>query len=153
MPIKLNDAVGVGSNKVRIQSVGERFCVVVKIMKELKIDEALKLLVEKSRQSREWSMQGIHKLLGDDNDEIVVTELSVSIKCPLSCGRIKVPARGRGCEHFNSFDLATYLEFSRRARKWMCPVCSKPAQPWDLAVCPGATQKLQSSFMNESCCA
>ena len=46
MPIKISDAVGVGSNKVQITSVGERFCVVLKIMEELDIETTVKQVVE-----------------------------------------------------------------------------------------------------------
>jgi hypothetical protein len=128
--------VGVGSNKLRVKSVGERFCVAIKIMKELPLDTVVKNITEVARKSREWSTRIIKKLLGDDNDDCVITELNVSIKCPLLCGRIKNPCRGLDCEHFNAFDLATYLEFSRRRGKWECPVCNKPTLPWNLVVCP-----------------
>ena len=97
----------------------------------------MKRITETARMPREWSMAVVAKLMGDDGDDCCVTELNVSIKCPLLCGRIKHPCRGKDCEHLNSYDLATYLEFSRRANKWMCPVCHKPVLPWDLAVCPG----------------
>jgi hypothetical protein len=119
MPIKLNDVARAGSNKLRITSVGERFCVVVKIMRELSLDAAVKRVVEQARQPRDWSKGIINQMMGNDSDDCVVTELNVSIKCPLSCGRIKTPCRGLQCEHFNSFDLGTYLEFCQGANKWV----------------------------------
>jgi len=115
-------------------------------IRDLEIDEAVKRITEQARQPREWSMATVTKLLGDDGDDCVVTELNVSIKCPLLCGRIKHPCRGKECEHLNSYDLATYLEFSRHANKWMCPVCNKPVLPWDLAVCPGGSTCVVTCF-------
>ena len=76
-PINLSDAVSVGSNRLRIASVGERFCVVVKIMRELPMAEAVQRLVERARKPREWSMGVIQKIMGDENDDCVLTEINV----------------------------------------------------------------------------
>jgi len=67
---------------------------------------------------------------GERSCDVCVVTLSV-------WHRITHPARGSSCEHFNCFDLATYLEFCSRGQKWVCPVCNRPVLPWELVVCPG----------------
>ena len=76
-----------GSNKLQITSIGERFCVVVKIMEERGLEATVKSVVEQRRMPRDAAMETLTKMLGDDDDDIVVTELNVPITCPLSCGR------------------------------------------------------------------
>ncbi|OAE24275.1 hypothetical protein AXG93_4820s1010 [Marchantia polymorpha subsp. ruderalis] len=68
----------------------------------------------------------------------------VSLLCPLSGSRVKVPARGRSCSHRASFDLQAYLEVRakdetsrcstthlRKKQKmettWCCPICGSDA--------------------------
>ncbi|KAL2643037.1 hypothetical protein R1flu_010624 [Riccia fluitans] len=68
----------------------------------------------------------------------------VSLRCPLSGNRVKIPARGRSCSHRASFDLQAYLEIraedeasrnsARHLRKkqkvetsWCCPICGSNA--------------------------
>ena len=47
----------------------------------------------------------------------------MSLVCPLSSERIKVPARGKRCHHLACFDLTTYLDFSEQSGYWQCPIC------------------------------
>jgi len=56
-------------------------------MEERGLEATVKSVVEQSRMSRDVAMGTLTKMLGDDDDDIVVTELNVPIKCPLSCGR------------------------------------------------------------------
>ncbi|CAM6095011.1 unnamed protein product [Calypogeia fissa] len=69
----------------------------------------------------------------------------VSLVCPISKKRIKVPARGRDCKHLSSFDLDSFLEEHakndrqrsdclHRQKKpklekgaWCCPICGADA--------------------------
>ncbi|KAL3696268.1 hypothetical protein R1sor_010344 [Riccia sorocarpa] len=68
----------------------------------------------------------------------------VSLLCPLSGNRVKIPARGRSCGHRASFDLQAFLEIRaqdqtcrnnavhvRKKQKvetgWSCPICGSNA--------------------------
>ena len=60
--------------------------------------------------------------LCDDGLEIDAT--SVSLRCPLSMGRLGIPVKGVKCQHLQCFDLAQYLSYARRSRLFACPVCN-----------------------------
>ena len=59
------------------------------------------------------------------NDIQVVSDISISFKCPLSMTRISIPCRGTSCVHAQSFDLENFLAFAERFGCWACPVCEK----------------------------
>jgi hypothetical protein len=46
--------------------------------------------------------------------------------------RVTNPVRGQWCDHFQCFDLETYISSNTKftSRKWICPVCpgDKPVQ-------------------------
>ncbi|XP_070495304.1 zinc finger MIZ domain-containing protein 2 isoform X1 [Chironomus tepperi] len=53
--------------------------------------------------------------------------LKVFLKCPITCKRITLPARGHDCKHIQCFDLEAYLQINCERGNWRCPVCNKPA--------------------------
>ena len=55
------------------------------------------------------------------------TALKLSLKCPISCRRITLPARGKDCPHIPCFDLQTYLIMNAEKAQWKCPICNRPA--------------------------
>ncbi|OSX76988.1 hypothetical protein BU14_0166s0028 [Porphyra umbilicalis] len=60
--------------------------------------------------------------LCDDGLEIDATP--VSLRCPLSMGRLGIPVKGVKCQHLQCFDLAQFLSYARRSRLFVCPVCN-----------------------------
>lgn len=68
--------------------------------------------------------------------------------CPLSCERLRLPARGRGCRHLRCFELEAYLATASRVafpRRWRCPVCDRRLPPEDLVVCGFTGELLQQA--------
>lgn len=49
--------------------------------------------------------------------------LKVFLKCPITCKRITLPARGHDCKHIQCFDLEAYLQINCERGNWRCPVC------------------------------
>ncbi|KAI0849261.1 hypothetical protein F5Y00DRAFT_69965 [Daldinia vernicosa] len=93
-----------------------------------------------------------------DEDEIVMlNELSIDLIDPFSRVMIKVPVRGKSCTHLECFDLETWLN-SRLGKKscnwctntpggcskcpnepsfvdkWRCPLCLADARPYNLII-------------------
>jgi len=66
-----------------------------------------------------------------DVDSAVV---EVSLRCPLSHGRIVIPARGVRCEHESTFDLDTFVRHALQVHSWNCPVCDGPVGLRELRV-------------------
>ncbi|XP_064172777.1 zinc finger MIZ domain-containing protein 1-like isoform X2 [Anguilla rostrata] len=71
------------------------------------------------------SSSGGAALNGEDGVE--QTAIRVSLKCPVTFRRIKLPSRGHDCKHVQCFDLETYLQLNCERGTWRCPVCHKTA--------------------------
>ncbi|BFZ03808.1 hypothetical protein BsWGS_06847 [Bradybaena similaris] len=60
-------------------------------------------------------------------DGVEQTAIKVPLKCPITCRRITLPARGHDCKHIQCFDLESYLQLNCEKGLWKCPVCNKSA--------------------------
>ncbi|PVD39460.1 hypothetical protein C0Q70_02091 [Pomacea canaliculata] len=60
-------------------------------------------------------------------DGVEQTAIKVPLKCPITCRRISLPARGHDCKHIQCFDLESYLQLNCERGTWRCPVCNKTA--------------------------
>ncbi|KAK9240876.1 hypothetical protein V1525DRAFT_394166 [Lipomyces kononenkoae] len=71
---------------------------------------------------------------GSDSDDIqcLTSSYKLTLTCPLSMKRMKLPVRSVECRHATCFDLYNYLEFSRAS--WRCPICLGACIPPTLAV-------------------
>ena len=58
-----------------------------------------------------------------DNSMDQQQSLKVFLKCPITCKRITLPARGHDCKHIQCFDLEAYLQINCERGNWRCPVC------------------------------
>ncbi|KAD3641374.1 hypothetical protein E3N88_30598 [Mikania micrantha] len=61
----------------------------------------------------------------DSDNEIVEGPSRISLKCPISFGRIKIPVKGHSCKHLQCFDFNNYVEINSRRPLWRCPHCSQ----------------------------
>ncbi|KAH7829390.1 putative E3 SUMO-protein ligase PIAS1 [Monocercomonoides exilis] len=59
--------------------------------------------------------------------EVSETVTAITMQCPLSLLRISCPARSEHCNHFQCFDLKSFLQFCRRDREYSCPICHRAA--------------------------
>ena len=49
----------------------------------------------------------------------------MSLKCPLSAMRMRVPCRSIVCNHNQCFDATSFLQLQEQAPQWSCPICNK----------------------------
>ncbi|KAH7950752.1 hypothetical protein HPB52_000240 [Rhipicephalus sanguineus] len=68
------------------------------------------------------------------SDDVAITRFHVSLTCPLSRTRIKVPCRAQSCKHLDCFDGSNYLQVNERRPTWTCPVCGMRAPLSSLVV-------------------
>ncbi|KAK9359080.1 hypothetical protein V1504DRAFT_499446 [Lipomyces starkeyi] len=70
----------------------------------------------------------------DESDDIqcLTSSYKLTLTCPLSKKRMKLPVRSVQCQHATCFDLYNYLEHSRAS--WKCPICLGASTPPVLAV-------------------
>ncbi|KDQ12860.1 hypothetical protein BOTBODRAFT_34012 [Botryobasidium botryosum FD-172 SS1] len=84
------------------------------------------LLVEKLKKGKyrhpDDIMQSMTKLSLAD-DDIVSGPQKMSLKCPLSYTRIKVPCRSASCVHAQCFDAYSWYSVMEQTSTWLCPVC------------------------------
>ncbi|KAH9883230.1 hypothetical protein F4778DRAFT_757074 [Xylariomycetidae sp. FL2044] len=77
----------------------------------------------------------IQEMARQANDpDIVATSTVLSLKCPLSTARLKIPCRSTTCKHIQCFDAKSYLLLQEQGPQWVCPVCNKPASFESLAI-------------------
>ncbi|XP_071705334.1 E4 SUMO-protein ligase PIAL2-like [Rutidosis leptorrhynchoides] len=61
----------------------------------------------------------------DPDNEIIEGPSTVSLKCPISFSRIKIPVKGHTCKHLQCFDYNNYVDINLRRPLWRCPHCSQ----------------------------
>ncbi|KAL2201566.1 PINIT domain-containing protein [Corynascus similis CBS 632.67] len=74
--------------------------------------------------------------------DVIATSQNLSLKCPLSYMRLKLPCRGVSCNHIQCFDATSYLQLQEQGPQWLCPICNKPAPFEQLAIDEYARQIL-----------
>lgn len=61
----------------------------------------------------------------DDDLQVDTTKIKISLLCSFTCLRLEVPVKGQWCQHFDCFNLQTYLGMNavtQRTRNWVCPL-------------------------------
>ncbi|XP_048597835.1 E4 SUMO-protein ligase PIAL1-like isoform X2 [Brassica napus] len=58
--------------------------------------------------------------------DIIEGPSRISLSCPISRTRIKLPVKGRVCKHLQCFDFWNYVEINTRIPSWRCPHCNQP---------------------------
>ncbi|CAI5999655.1 unnamed protein product [Closterium sp. NIES-65] len=129
---------------------------VLKMMRTEKGIKQLEVTMQerKVRASEEVVAQMISNSAAQLREGGVETEAFVlSLKCPLSLTRIKVPVRGKKCSHESTFDLASYLRLNQGLAKnvkraWRCPVCYQQLL-WSELFLDGFMQKILDETSDE----
>ncbi|XP_031573050.1 uncharacterized protein LOC116307052 [Actinia tenebrosa] len=83
--------------------------------------------------------QTIERLLSSSQPSSSLCQLQmieVSLVCPLSKTKIKLPIRGKHCMHLGCCDASTFLQLvgEKHFSKWKCPICSLPMPYEDIKV-------------------
>lgn len=69
-----------------------------------------------------------------NNDDIMELTTKISLRCPLSYMRMKVPARSERCQHVQCFDCLSFIQSQSQVTTWTCPICNIPLKLKDLMV-------------------
>ncbi|KAJ6145193.1 hypothetical protein N7470_009088 [Penicillium chermesinum] len=101
----------------------QKFFVLANLVRRHPVEELVAQLTSRRLISKEQVIREM-KNRAEDSD-IVATSSIMSLKCPLSTLRIKVPCRSVVCTHNQCFDASSFLELQKQAPTWTCPVCSK----------------------------
>ncbi|KAK6073630.1 MIZ/SP-RING zinc finger [Seiridium cupressi] len=69
-----------------------------------------------------------------NDPDVVATSQVLSLKCPLTYGRLKNPCRSTMCSHIQCFDVTSYLYLQEQGPQWVCPICNHSATFENLAI-------------------
>ncbi|KAI1807931.1 zf-MIZ-domain-containing protein [Daldinia bambusicola] len=105
----------------------KKFYLALYVCKTHPIDE-LVTRIKAKKISKSSVIREISKKANDP--DVVATSQNLSLKCPLSYARLKVPCRGITCNHIQCFDANSFMQLQEQGPTWSCPVCSKSA-PFD----------------------
>ncbi|KAL1612903.1 hypothetical protein SLS60_001133 [Paraconiothyrium brasiliense] len=88
----------------------------------------------------------------DDEISVVNSTLNINLFDPFSRSEIcNIPVRSKACDHFDCFDLETFLETRNRNAdstvpdRWKCPICNGDARP-HLLIVDGFMQEVRSEL-------
>jgi hypothetical protein len=106
-----------------ISSKWKEFVVKIIICEYLSLQEAVNN-IKKHFVSKEDLLRQRLELKKSSDDEIETTSSIVSLRCPISKTRIKIPCRFKECTHVQCFDVSSYLQLNEKSPNWKCPVCN-----------------------------
>ncbi|XP_069959851.1 E3 SUMO-protein ligase PIAS2-like isoform X5 [Cherax quadricarinatus] len=117
-------------NNINTSTPQEKLKLFVQLVKKRTSEDLIEELKTKAPLNPEDTILKIKEKLQEDNsgDEIASTTLHCSLLCPLGKARMKLPCRASTCSHFQCFDAVIYLQMNECKPKWLCPVCSRPAE-------------------------
>ncbi|KAF2404207.1 hypothetical protein EJ06DRAFT_526299 [Trichodelitschia bisporula] len=121
----------------------KKYWMVPFLVKKQSVDELVAAITKRSVISKQRVLRDMQAKASDPDIEVGVSVLS--LKDPVSYGRISTPCRANSCTHNQCFDAASFLQMQEQAPLWSCPICSKPVKYDDLAVDEYVKDILQST--------
>ncbi|XP_047976483.1 E4 SUMO-protein ligase PIAL2-like isoform X1 [Salvia hispanica] len=116
VPTVVTPLLNYGSNL--LQAVGEfngNYIIIVAFMSEVPNPDSNTL--QDSKQHAPATV--------DADSEVVEGSSRISLNCPISFTRIKIPVKGLSCKHIQCFDFDNYVDINSRRPSWRCPHCNQ----------------------------
>ncbi|KAK4803662.1 hypothetical protein SAY86_003479 [Trapa natans] len=79
----------------------------------------------------------------DSDSELIEGPSKISLNCPISHSRIRVPVKGQSCKHPQCFDFGNFVGINSRRPSWRCPHCIQSVCYTDLRVDPNIAKVLK----------
>eukprot|EP00127_Corallochytrium_limacisporum_P005212 Clim_evm29s201 gene=Clim_evmTU29s201 len=119
------------------ESVENEYVMMVELVRRRPVEKLIQRLQERRMVSKEQTLAFIAKRHGNDTEDEDMLECKeiISLKCPIMFTRIKLPARGKECNHLGCFDATNYLMMNENRPTWNCPLCHKIVTYSDMVVC------------------
>ncbi|KAH9423190.1 E3 SUMO-protein ligase pias1 [Dermatophagoides pteronyssinus] len=94
------------------------------LMKKIDHKNLLKLLKDKGPHDTKLSIDLVKKKLFTDDDDVICDNvMKVSLLCPLTSLRLKIPSRSKHCDHVHCFDGEAFISINDITPRWKCPIC------------------------------
>ena len=116
------------------------FMLLTRVLVERSIETILQSIRRNATASEDEERDRMRQTLRNEEEDgiEVMAKPRISLRCPLGMHIMRVPGRGKTCEHMACFDLGTFLTFGRSSikpsHKMKCPVCAKHLKSGDLSV-------------------
>jgi hypothetical protein len=117
-----------GNNEISLEKRNDTddYCLAVVKVKKLRSQDLLKKLSSKTLALHK-SLDLIKSFFKPDK-EVKPSLLKISLRCQFTLQPIKIPARGKKCNHQTCFDLQNFVEQQQIEKfTWRCPICTGPA--------------------------
>lgn len=126
-------------NKIEMAYAGttETFLLYLYIVEYISCEEIIQTIVQQPHIHKNSTILDIKKEYSNDDgedDDIIVSTSSISLKCPLTYARMKYPTKSIYCQHIQCFDGLSYLQLQEQVPSWICPVCSNKLDISHLAI-------------------
>lgn len=128
-------SLGAGAtNRIEINysNTERRYFLVVYLVQVTSIKQVVDKMRTGKVRSKADVIAGIIKQNSDPDLEASSFELS--LKDPLTFGRIKTPVRSVSCNHLSCFDAQVFFMMNEQTPTWKCPICSNVLRPEDVTV-------------------
>ncbi|KFK43196.1 hypothetical protein AALP_AA1G092800 [Arabis alpina] len=78
----------------------------------------------------------VHSEVSESNSDrdVIEGQSRISLGCPISRTRIKLPVKGHVCKHLQCFDFWNYAAINKRRPSWRCPHCNQSVCYTDIRV-------------------
>jgi len=108
------------------------YLVYLYIVKTVSCESLISKVLEKSHIHKNSTIEKIRSQ--NEDDDIVVSTSSVTLKDPLSYTRMKYPVQSIYCNHSQCFDGLIFLQSQLQIPTWICPYCQISIKMEDLAI-------------------
>lgn len=115
---KLDNALSVSCD----EEINYKCALGICIVQQNELTAIAKTIVKRNKLKLEEAKKKYVELKDSD----IESNISVSIKDPMTSYLLFTPTRGINCEHLSCFELMGYLEFNRNNYskvRWKCPIC------------------------------
>lgn len=89
----------------------------------IKSNDSIQDIIKEAKIFNE--INAIKGLVGINNEIKIASEKIDLIDVYTGINKVKIPVRGINCIHLSIFDLKTFLLFTKKSKKSVCPICNK----------------------------
>lgn len=144
---KLNSTV---LNQINIKWISseKNYVMAVYIVKKLSVDNLLDSLKYNRKMSFQESVNIIKRFAISKSNLNTSVPVHMSLLCPLTLLRIKIPVKTINCNHLQCFDAIEYISMNEKNPTWLCPICDKVCLYDDLLIDAFLLKILQNANLN-----